>query len=81
MILMICGFETASLSISARLKRQSKRPNAMHGRRSGRFSEVSLLVSDVRLGQKATSADDQTKSALPLRTDIGAAGYDVRFVP
>src|SRR6266576_2111069 len=35
------------------------------------------------LGQKATSAGGQTKSALPgtARTDIGDAGCDVRFVP
>ena len=31
--------------------------------------------------QKATSASDQTKSGLPLRTDILGPSWDVRFVP
>src|SRR5882757_4041312 len=33
------------------------------------------------LGQKATSAGDRTKSALPPRTDIAGREREVRFVP
>jgi hypothetical protein len=33
------------------------------------------------LGQKATSAGDRTRSALPPTTDLGDDGSDVRFVP
>ena len=65
--------------------------------RTAEFTSTDPLIGDARdidakpsshlgwstsaLGQKATSAGDRTKSALPPRTDIAGREREVRFVP